>query len=600
MQLLRLCRIACLPLALVLASCAGGSAPSAATAGAKAANPGSPGAIAAAGVVPASFTFVIPLPSSHGATRSRKPQYLPATAQSLEIALVLVNGSAPSPTPSPTISTVGSTAPGCTARAGSTYTCTVVLGLPIGSDEVLVKAFAAPNATGNLLSQQQSTFTVVQGSANSFSMTLDANPGPIVLFQSGSACSGSPITNCTVGSSALSFTVTIADSHGTALANSTIPGSPVLSVASSNTATASVSATQSPFYGISLTPVASGTATITLTASPATGTSGLASTTFSFTVTIPGVITLAGSTTAGYANGTGTAATFNGPQGVASNAVGQLYVADTDNYEIRMITSLGAVTTLAGSGASGDANGPGTNASFEYPGRVAVDANGNVYVADYGNNQIREVTPTGVVTTLASGFSEPNGVAVDTAGNVYVADEGHNEIRMIAPPRGTVTTLAGNRNTAPGSVNGTGTDASFNAPIGVAVDATGNVYVADYGNNEIRKIAPGGTVTTLAGSMTRGSVNGTGTGASFNSPFDVAVDAAGNVYVADSGNNEIRMVTAAGVVTTLAGSWPGHAGHADGSLTTATFNFPTGVAVDAVGNVYVADQANNEIRKITP
>ncbi|WP_206002760.1 NHL repeat-containing protein [Paraburkholderia polaris] len=321
------------------------------------------------------------------------------------------------------------------------------------------------------------------------------------------------------------------------------------------------------------------------------------------------VSTLAGSGTVGSANGTGTAATFNKPEGVAVDASGNVYVGDRFNDMIRMITPAGVVSTLAGSSTPGTANGTGTAASFDMPSGVAVDASGNVYVADTYGNKIRKITPAGVVSTLAgsgtvgsadgtgtaASFDEPYGVAVDASGNVYVADTYGNKIRKVTPA-GVVSTVAGS-GTA-GSANGTGTAASFNKPFDVAVDASGNLYVADGDNNEIRMITQAGVVSTLAGSGTAGSANGTGTAASFNQPFGVAVDASGNVYVGDASSNEIRMITPAGVVSTLAGS--GTAGSANGTGTAASFNSPTHVAVDAGGNVYVGDWANSEIRKISP
>lgn len=280
------------------------------------------------------------------------------------------------------------------------------------------------------------------------------------------------------------------------------------------------------------------------------------------------------------------------------------------------ITTTGVVTTFAGSGSSGFTNGTGTAASFYNPYGLTVDATGNVYIADQQNNAIRKITLAGVVTTLsgngASGrtntsavgvaalYNSPSGVAIDATGAaLYVADFGNNEIRKIVTAtgatNGTVTVLAGSATGASGSTNATGTAATFNGPSGVAVDATGNVYVADFNNNSIRKITAAGVVTTLAGSKA-GNADGTGTAASFNGPRGVAVDAAGNVYVADANNNLIRKVTAAGVVTTLAGN--GTAGNANGAGTAASFSYPSGVAVDAAGNVYVADANNNLIRKI--
>ena len=266
-----------------------------------------------------------------------------------------------------------------------------------------------------------------------------------------------------------------------------------------------------------------------------------------------GVTTLAGSTTYGHADGTGVAASFNYPWGVAVDGSGNVYVVDNSNHMIRKIDSAGVVTTLAGSTTSGSTDGTGIAASFYYPAGVAVDGSGNLYVADNGNNMIRKIDSAGVVTTLAG-------------------------------------------STTSGSTDGTGPAASFLGPAGVAVDGSGNVYVADSANNMIRKITSTGVVTTLAGSTTPGSVDGIGVAASFNLPCAVAIDGSGNLYVADSNNNMIRKITSAGVVTTLAGSTT--AGHADGTGTAASFWGPFGVAVDGSGTLYVADSNNNMIRKI--
>ncbi|MBV5343629.1 putative Ig domain-containing protein, partial [bacterium] len=198
-------------------------------------------------------------------------------------------------------------------------------------------------------------------------------------------------------------------------------------------------------------------------------------------------------------------------------------------------------------------------------------------------------------TGTAASFNYPSGLDVDAAGNIYVADYGNNKIRKITPA-GVVSTFAGTGTS--GSTDGAGTTAKFWAPSGVALDAAGNIYVADYVNHKIRKITPAGVVSTLAGTGTAGSTNGTGTAASFNYPSGLAVDAAGYVYVSDQHNLKIRKITPAGVVSTLAGS--GTLGSTNGDLTTSRFNYPYGVAVDATGNVYVSDTDNRKIRKIAP
>jgi sugar lactone lactonase YvrE len=351
-------------------------------------------------------------------------------------------------------------------------------------------------------------------------------------------------------------------------------------------------------------PLGAGTGNITLSVNNTASVSGPVFT-YQFT---PVVTMLAGTGSQGSTNGTGTSAAFNYPTGVAADAAGNVYVADYGNNLIRRITAAGVVTTLAGSGNQALADGTGASASFIFPYGVAADAAGNVYVADYGNNAIRRVTAAGVVTTLAgsgisgstngtgaaASFRGPTSVAVDAAGNVYVADVHNNLIRKISTA-GVVTTLAGSGTS--GSTNGTGTSASFNYPAGVAVDAAGNVYVADSGNNLIRKITASGVVTTFAGNGTAGSVNGTGISASFNNPAGLAIDPSGNVYVADYLNNLIRKITAAGVVTTFAGS--GTQGSVNGAGASASFKGPASVAVDAAGNVYVADFYNQLIREIT-
>lgn len=312
----------------------------------------------------------------------------------------------------------------------------------------------------------------------------------------------------------------------------------------------------------------------------------------------------------GTINGTGTAALFNNPAGIALDGSGNVYIADSLNSTIRKVTSAGVVTTLAGTpGISGTTNATGSTARFNNPRGIAVDGTGNAYIVDSLNNTIRKVTSGGVVTTLAgkpgvSGtinatgtaarFNNPTGIALDGSGNAYVADSLNNTIRKVTLS-GTVTALAGTAG-ASGSADGFGAAARFNNPAGVAFDAsTGNIYVADSSNHTIRKVTLGGMVTTLAGTAgVSGSADGIGTAARFNIPAGIAVDSAGNIYVADKGNHTIRRVTPAGVVTTLGGS-PGFSGTANGIGNSAGFNLPFSVALNAAGNVYVADQANSRI-----
>jgi streptogramin lyase len=317
------------------------------------------------------------------------------------------------------------------------------------------------------------------------------------------------------------------------------------------------------------------------------------------------VTTLAGLASPGHTNGTGSAARFDFPQGVAVDSTGKIYVADSVESAIRKITPTAVVSTFAGlPGTSGYVDATGTAARFEFPRWLTVGALDNVYVGDTFNFVVRKITPSAVVSTVvtnpANGAGEVRGVAMDSSGNIYTADLPHHTIRKITPD-GTATIFAG-LNDTPGSANGVGSVARFHFPPGLAVDSAGNVYVADSGNNAIRKITPAAKVTTFAGSDSPslfGSADGTGTAARFNSPFGVAVDHSGNVFVTDTGNNTIRKITPARVVTTL-GGLPLSPGTSDGAGMDARFNSPRGIAVDSAGKIYVGDVGNHTIRVGTP
>ncbi|HEY2324047.1 MAG TPA: hypothetical protein VGJ82_14415, partial [Thermoanaerobaculia bacterium] len=311
----------------------------------------------------------------------------------------------------------------------------------------------------------------------------------------------------------------------------------------------------------------------------------------------------------GSSDGTGSAARFHYPRGLASDANGNIYVADSSNDTIRKITPAGVVTTVAGSaGFYGDVDGHTYWAVFNAPERVALDGAGNIYVSDCANLKVRKIDLNGDVTTIAGNsdpggfidgpaasarFRYPHAAVSDSAGNVYVADIYNDSIRKIRA--GIVSTLAGNGYS--GAVDGTGSAARFNSPQGLAIDAGANVYVADHDNQAIRKITPAGVVTTFAGHLgSTGSSDGTGSSAFFYGPAGIATDSAGNFYVTDQYNATVRKITPAGVVTTLAGL-AGARGNTDGIGNAARFNVPIGIAVDGAGNVYVSD--SNAIRRVT-
>jgi sugar lactone lactonase YvrE len=325
------------------------------------------------------------------------------------------------------------------------------------------------------------------------------------------------------------------------------------------------------------------------------------------------VTTLAGmAPQMGFRDGRGSGARFHCPYSPAVAANGDIFLSDSDNHVIRRITPSGVVVTLAGDGSAGSDNGTGSAARFDEPYGIDIDISGNIIVADSENHMIRRVTPTGIVTTIAgspgqAGFADgrasdarfrhPTDVAVASDGAIYVADEENNVIRRI-DTAGNVTTFAGSPGAGP-DVDGSGTAAHFDVPLGIAIDSAGTLYVADFGAHTIRRIAPDRTVTTLAGlSGTPGSSDGRGSAARFRGPTSLKVMPGGSVVVADSFNDELRVVAQDGMVSTLAGL-PADPGYADGAGAAARFDQPDGIAVDAAGRIAVSDSNNHVVRTVT-
>jgi len=352
-----------------------------------------------------------------------------------------------------------------------------------------------------------------------------------------------------------------------------------------------------------------------------TGVSGIAK--GALASVIPGTIsTVAGGATSG-SSGDGSAAVgalLGAPQGTAIDSAGNIYIADTANNKVRMISAAtGKINTIAGTGTAGSLGdgAAATAAQLASPKAVAVDSAGNVYIADTGNHRIQMVSAqTGFISTIAgtgvSGFggdgsaasaaqlASPAGVAVDAAANIYIADTGNNRIRRIGALSGLITTIAGTGTATYTGDGAAATAATLNAPAGVWADSSGTIYIADTLNHAVRAINPAtGFITTVAGTGTLGYTGdgAAATAAKLDAPAGVTTDAAGNIYIADTGNNAIRIV-AAGTITTAAGTGSSGFGGDGGASSIATLQSPHGVALDALGRIYIADTGNNRLREV--
>jgi sugar lactone lactonase YvrE len=331
------------------------------------------------------------------------------------------------------------------------------------------------------------------------------------------------------------------------------------------------------------------------------------------------ITTVVGNGTNGYSGdgGQATAAEIYAPNGLAFDAAGNLYIADSGNNLIRKVTTSGIITTFAGNGThvfSGD-GGQATAAGIYGPTGVACDAAGNLYIADSYNFRVRKVTTSGIITTFAgngtNGFSGdggqatdagifgPGGITFDASGNLYIADNDNSYIRKVNTA-GIITTYAGNGTSGYSGDGGQATDAEIDSQYGICCDATGNLYIAEFDNYYIRKVSTSGIITTVAGNGT-GNYSGDGglaTAAGIYNPTFISCDVAGNLYIADFSNQRIREVTTAGIITTVAGNGTaGYSGYG-GLATAAQIYNPGGITFDAIGNMYIADNADSRIRMI--
>ncbi|HYV92981.1 MAG TPA: T9SS type A sorting domain-containing protein [Chitinophagales bacterium] len=331
------------------------------------------------------------------------------------------------------------------------------------------------------------------------------------------------------------------------------------------------------------------------------------------------ITTVAGNGIAGFSGdgGIATSAELYNAIAVGFDGAGNMYIAEPGNQRIRKVDTLGIITTIAGNGIGGFSGdgGAATAAELNYPQGIGVDFAGNVYFADALNHRIRKISTAGIITTVAgtgvqgytgdgslatlAEINTPNDVTVDTAGNIFISDEDNEVIRKV-DTAGIITTIAGNGIPGYNGDGGQAINAQLNSPKRITVDPAGNLYIADAANSRIRKVAINGIITTIAGNGTAGnnSDGGLATAAELTYPAEIVLDVLGDLYIDDQNANTIRKVNTAGIITTIAGN--GTAGYSGdgGTATAAELYYPTGIALDASGNIYIADWNNNRVRKV--
>ena len=330
------------------------------------------------------------------------------------------------------------------------------------------------------------------------------------------------------------------------------------------------------------------------------------------------ITTIAGNGINGYSGdgGAATATKLSLPYGIGSDAVGNIYIADLDNSRIRKVNTAGIISTVAGNGTAGFSGdgGQATDAELNSPRAICFDALGNFYIADELNYRIRKVNSAGIITTLAGngndGFSGDGGqataselsnafgIAIDALGNLYMADWGNGRIRKVNTA-GIISTYAGNGLCCAIGDGGQATAAQLSYPYGVALDTIGNLYIANYGDGRVRMVNTSGIITTIAGGGSSLAEGVAATNAYLSGPNSVAIDITGNLYISEYYNARIRIVNTSGIINTIAGNETSGFSGDGGQAIAAELNYPTGIVINIAGNLYIADQSNNRIRMVT-